>query len=54
MGQLALEIGISRCIYLLKVELRKKNHHFNIRHIAKISKALDIEICDLLKEDNYR
>ena len=47
--QLALEIGMSGGAYLGRAELRKKNHHFNIRHIAKISKVLDIDICDLLK-----
>lgn len=48
--QLALEIGMSGGAYLGRAELRKKNHHFNIRHIAKISKALNIDICDLLKK----
>ena len=47
--QLALEIGMSGGAYLGRAELRKKNHHFNIRHIAKISKVLDIEIEDLFK-----
>ena len=48
--QLALEIGMSGGAYLGKAELRKSNHHFNIRHIAKISKVLDIEIDELFKE----
>jgi transcriptional regulator with XRE-family HTH domain len=47
--QLALEIGMSGGAYLGRAELRTNNHHFNIRHIAKISKVLDIEISDLLK-----
>lgn len=42
--QLALEIGMSGGAYLGRAELRSKNHHFNIRHIAKIAKVLDIEI----------
>ena len=45
--QLALEIGMSGGAYLGRAELRKKNHHFNIRHIAKISKVLGVEIEDL-------
>ncbi len=48
--QLALEIGMSGGAYLGRAELRKKNHHFNIRHIAKISKVLEIEIEDLFKK----
>ncbi len=47
--QLALEIGMSGGAYLGRAELRKKNHHFNIRHIAKISKVLEIKIEDLFK-----
>ena len=48
--QLALEIGMSGGAYLGRAELRKQNHHFNIRHIAKIAKVLDIVIEDLFKE----
>ena len=44
--QLALEIGMSGGAYLGRAELRKKNHHFNILHIAKIAKVLDISICE--------
>jgi len=47
--QLALEIGMSGGAYLGKAELRKQNHHFNIRHIAKISKILKVDICEFLK-----
>jgi len=47
--QLALEIGMSGGAYLGRAELRKKNHHFNIRHISKIAKVLKIEIEDLFK-----
>ena len=48
--QLALEIGMSGGAYLGRAELRKKNHHFNIRHIAKIAKVLDIDIFKLFEE----
>ncbi len=47
--QLALEIGMSGGAYLGRAELRKQNHHFNIRHIAKISKVLEIEIALLFQ-----
>ncbi len=42
--QLALEIGLSGGAYLGRAEIRKNNHHFNITHIAKISKVLDVPI----------
>ena len=45
--QLALDIGMSGGAYLGRAELRKKNHHFNIRHISKIAKILEINIEDL-------
>ena len=48
--QLALEIGMSGGAYLGRAELRNKNHHFNIRHIAKIAKVLEIDLCDLLTQ----
>ncbi len=52
--QLALDIGMSGGAYLGRAELRKQNHHFNIRHVAKIAKVLEIEIEDLFKEDTHR
>lgn len=42
--QLALEIGMSSGAYLGRAEIRKNNHHFNIKHISKISKVLDVPI----------
>jgi transcriptional regulator with XRE-family HTH domain len=48
--ELALEIGMSGGAYLGRSELRKKDHHFNIRHIAKIAKVLEIDLCDFLKK----
>ncbi len=42
--QLALEIGMTGGAYLGRAELRKSNHHFNIVHLAKISKVLDVPI----------
>jgi transcriptional regulator with XRE-family HTH domain len=42
--QLALEIGMSGGAYLGRAEIRKNNHHFNIKHLAKISKVLDVDI----------
>jgi len=47
--QLALEIGMSSGAYLGRAELRKDNHHFNIKHLAKLSKVLDIPIGSFFK-----
>lgn len=49
--QLALEIGMNGGAYLGRAEIRKDNHHFNIRHLAKISKILDIDICEFFKSE---
>ena len=50
--QLALEIGMSGGAYLGRAELRKDKHHFNIRHIAKIAKVLNIDIEDLFVDNH--
>jgi transcriptional regulator with XRE-family HTH domain len=42
--KLALDIGMSGGAYLGRTEIRKPKHHFNIKHIAKISKILNIPI----------
>jgi len=47
---LALEIGMSGGAYLGRAELRVSNHHFNIKHIAKIAKVLDVDICEFFKD----
>ena len=47
--QLALEIGLTGGAYLGRAEIRKNNHHFNIKHIVKIAKVLDIEVCMLFE-----
>lgn len=47
--QLALEIGMSGGAYLGRAEIRRNNHHFNIKHLAKISKVLDVDICEFFK-----
>lgn len=47
--QLALEIGMKGGAYIGRAELRTNNHHFNIRHIAKIAKVLEIDVWELLR-----
>lgn len=48
--QLALEIGMSGGAYLGRAEIRKNNHHFNIKHLAKISKVLNVDIKKFFEE----
>ena len=48
--QLALEIGLSGGAYLGRAEIRKNNHHFNIKQLAKISKILDVDIKKFFEE----
>ena len=48
--KLALEIGMSGGAYLGRAELRKKDHHFNIKHLAKISKVLEVDIGEFFKK----
>jgi len=47
--QLALEIGMNSGAYLGRAELRKDNYHFNIKHLAKISKVLDVPIASFFE-----
>lgn len=46
---LANAIGFKSAAYLGKAELRKDNQHFNIKHIAKIAKVLDIDLINFFK-----
>ena len=48
--QLAMEIGLSGGAYLGRAELRKDNHHFNLKHLAKIAKVLDEDICEFFEK----
>ena len=48
--QLALEIGLSGGAYLGRAEIRKNNHHFNIKQLAKISKVLNVDIKKFFEE----
>ena len=47
---LALEMGYKSAAYIGRIELRKDNHHFNIKQLYKISKILKVEICEFLQE----
>ncbi len=47
--KLALEIGLDGAAYLGRMEIRTKNHRFNLEHLAKISKVLEVDICEFFK-----
>lgn len=49
---LALDIGLTGNAFIARAENRTKNQHFNIEHLVKISKILNIEICEFFKEKN--
>ena len=46
---LALSIGHSSAGFVGKAEICIHNKHFNIEHLYKISKVLEIDICEFLK-----
>ena len=50
---LALEIGLNGGAHLGRAEIRKNGQHFNIQHLAKISKVLNVDICDFFDDKNY-
>lgn len=47
--KLALEMGLNGAAYLGRMELRKQGYHFNIVHLAKMSKILDVDIGEFFK-----
>ena len=48
--ELSLKLGIKSIAFYSNCENLRYNKHFNLEHIYKISKALDVEICDLIKK----
>jgi transcriptional regulator with XRE-family HTH domain len=48
--QLALDIGLTGNAFLSRAEKRATNTHFNIEHLLKIAKILEIDICNFFKE----
>ena len=48
--KLANAIGHNNATFIGKAELLAENKHFNLEHIYKISKVLDISICEFFKE----
>ena len=48
--QLALEIGLTGNAFIARAENRTNNAHFNIEHLVKISKVLEIDIEEFFKK----
>lgn len=46
---LALEIGIKSVAFFSNAECNRYGKHFNIEHVYKIAKALDMDICEFFK-----
>lgn len=49
---LSLKLGIKSIAFYSNCENLRYEKHFNLEHIYKISKALDIDICTLLDNKN--
>jgi transcriptional regulator with XRE-family HTH domain len=47
---LSLKLGIKSVAFYSNCENLRYNKHFNLEHIYKISKALNVDICDLIKK----
>ncbi len=48
--ELSLKLGIKSIAFYSNCENLRYNKHFNLEHIYKISKALDVDICQLIKK----
>lgn len=45
---LALDIGIKSVAFYSNCENNRYNKHFNLEHLYKISKSLNVDLCKLL------
>ncbi len=48
--ELALEIGIKSVAFYSNCENVRYGKHFNLEHLYKISKVLNVNICEFFKE----
>ena len=44
------QLGIKSIAFYSNCENLRYNKHFNLEHVYKISKALDIDMCELIKK----
>jgi len=47
---LVLEMGLKSTSFYSKCENAKDNHHFNLEHIYKIAKILNVDITDIFQD----
>ena len=47
--ELSLKLGIKSIAFYSNCENMRYGKHFNLEHLYKISKALNIDICQLIK-----
>ena len=47
--ELSLEIGLKSCSLVAGAEAHYKNIHFNLEHLYKIAKVLDVDISEFFK-----
>lgn len=50
--ELSLKLGIKSIAFYSNCENLRYDKHFNLEHIYKISKALNIDICELIKKQS--
>lgn len=48
--QLALAMGFNSVSSIAKAEIGIENKHFNLEHLYKIAKILEIDLCDFIQE----
>lgn len=51
--QLALAIGQKSVSTVTKAEIGVENKHFNLEHLYKIAKVLEIDMCNFIDMDEY-
>lgn len=49
--QLALAIGQKSVSTVAKAEIGVENKHFNLEHLYKIAKVLEIDLCDFIQTE---
>ena len=50
--QLALAMGFGTVSNVAKAETMIESKHFNLGHLYKIAKILEVDLCTLLKQDD--
>lgn len=48
--QLALAMGFSSVSSIAKAEIGVESKHFNLEHLYKIAKILEIDLCDFIQD----